>query len=277
MAAIGAIRTGKGGVRMDLKVVTMNIRYGAARDGENAWLRRRTVACDCIGHMGPDLLCLQECLPFQSDEIKDRFPYMDHFGLGRYHLAPDIRPQEADSGEHCAIFFDARRLSLESCGTFWHSDTPDVPGTSSWGNSLARITTYGLFRLVGEEKSLAVFNTHYDWGDEYLEETTNLMLRRMESIAGDMPVVLTGDFNLTPDSRWHAAYERSYRDVWSLLSLPEEGAGTYHGYSGTPERRIDWILISTGVVPVAADVVTWNSAGRYPSDHFPVAAVLRIS
>ena len=39
--------------------------------------------------------------------------------------------------------------------------------------------------------------------------------------------------------------------------------------------RIDWILRSKGFSTVSAGIDRANNNGRYPSDHFPVEAILR--
>src|SRR5690606_42122146 len=54
--------------------------------------------------------------------------------------------------------------------------------------------------------------------------------------------------------------------------------GTFPDY-GTPVPdgdRIDWILTTPGVEVRAAAINTWTRYGRYPSDHTPVQALLRL-
>jgi endonuclease/exonuclease/phosphatase family metal-dependent hydrolase len=222
--------------------------------------------------MSPDILCLQECLPFQADEIKMEMPRLDHFGLGRYHGLEVPKPHECYSGEHCSIFFRVARLELQRCGTFWHSETPDLPGSLSWGNELPRTTTWGVFQIRGTERHLAVFNTHYGFGADYARRTTELMLKKIPEIAGDLPTVLVGDFNLAPDSAVHRSFEDGLMDVWETLGNPEEDGGTFHKFEGSPRDRIDWIFLSPTLAPVRAEQIRYSRDGRYPSDHFPVMA-----
>ena len=49
-----------------LRVMSFNIRYGTAKDGDNVWGNRRDLVVDTIRAFDPDLLGTQETLPFQS-------------------------------------------------------------------------------------------------------------------------------------------------------------------------------------------------------------------
>jgi endonuclease/exonuclease/phosphatase family metal-dependent hydrolase len=51
----------------------------------------------------------------------------------------------------------------------------------------------------------------------------------------------------------------------------------YHAFTGVPQGgRIDWILFDRRFDCLSASVDRRSKAGRYPSDHFPVAATLRL-
>jgi endonuclease/exonuclease/phosphatase family metal-dependent hydrolase len=66
-----------------------------------------------------------------------------------------------------------------------------------------------------------------------------------------------------------------YRASHPVLG-PDEG--TRHGFSGrTNGPRIDWIVISTEFKPIESSIVHANRNGKYPSDHFPVTAVLKLN
>ena len=60
-----------------LRVMTFNIRYGTAPDGENAWLRRRALLLDVIADHDPAVLGVQEAVRFQLDEIRRAMPRQD--------------------------------------------------------------------------------------------------------------------------------------------------------------------------------------------------------
>jgi len=266
-----------------IRFVTFNVRCGPSEDGPNHWDMRKGIFLDALGQMAPHILAVQECYPFQGDEIGMRFPNWGRIGVGRYHGvdAPE-RQCESRSGEHTYIFFDAVRYQADSCGAFWHSDTPDRPASTSWGNDLPRVTTWAVLRLRSSGRAFTVFNTHYHWDEPYRRKTTDLHLERVPRIAGGLPSVFSGDFNLPPDCETHARFTADapeglgLRDAWRLLGRSEEGAGTSHSFTGKPENRIDWILVSREFSPLSIEKVGFQRQGRFPSDHFPVLAELEL-
>lgn len=269
-----------------MKIISFNLRYGSANDGPNNWSNRKDIVIETINSLKPHLMGTQECMPFQSDDIKSSIHYLNDFGLGRYHSVPTKeRPQESYSGEHCSIFYDFRYLELKECGTFWHSDTPEIPGSVSWENAQARITTWGIFETIKERKKFIYFNTHLAanlvLSDPYTKKTTDLHIDRIRGLSGNLPRLLTGDFNLNPGTEPHIRLTDTgpespgMKDTWIMLNKPEKDGYTTHNFDGKPKKeRIDWILASPQFKPQSMEVVVFNRNGRYPSDHFPVVAEL---
>ena len=118
-----------------LTVMSFNIRYGTANDGDNHWTRRREMLFDVVREQNADLLGVQEALAGQIDEIVAAVPAYAVVGVGR----DDGRAR----GEFSAILFRRDRFRVADSGTFWFSDTPGVPGSKSWGNSITRICHLG--------------------------------------------------------------------------------------------------------------------------------------
>jgi endonuclease/exonuclease/phosphatase family metal-dependent hydrolase len=269
--------TGSSG-REPIRLASFNLRYGSAADGPNHWDLRKGILLDAIQEIDPHVMGVQECMPFQGDEITMRFPHLGRLGVGRYHgVVVGDRPHESRSGEHCDIFFDSRRFLAEQCGTFWHSETPDVPGSISWGNNLARITTWAILRSRSGCGRFAFFCTHYHGSEPCCTKATNLMIERIGTIAAGLAAVVVGDFNLTPDNPNHDRLTEAapggpgLRDVWQVLGKSEQDAGTCHDFDGKPTTRIDWILVRA-LTPVAIERSLFQRGGRFPSDHFPLVA-----
>ena len=118
--------------------MSFNIRYGTAPDGENRWERRRESVVHVIREFDPAVVGLQEALRFQLNELRAALPGCEEIGVGRR----DGR----EAGEYAAILYDRRRLEVVEQGTFWFSETPAVPGSTSWGNRITRICTWARFR-----------------------------------------------------------------------------------------------------------------------------------
>ena len=138
------------------RVLSFNIRYGLADDGDNSWPQRRELVFEAIRAGSYDFIGLQEALPFQIEEIQERLP--------GYGLLSRTREADPNEGEACAIFYRSSRWRLdpEQHGTFWLSATPEEPGSKSWDSSLPRIATWGAFISRQTDQQIYVYNTHFD-------------------------------------------------------------------------------------------------------------------
>lgn len=272
---------------LDLDVMSFNIKYGTAPDGLNHWLRRRRMVFDLMKSYRPDVMCLQEALRSQIGQIRRALPEYAMVGVGR----DDGRKQ----GEHVPILYLAARFVVSEENTFWLSDTPTVAGSTSWDHRIPRICTY--VRLVHEPTGTAfyVFNTHLDHTSQRARELGAELISGTigERMHGD-PVILTGDMNAESDNT-ALAYLRGesglsvaselpevapspeLRDTFSIAHPGEPEDGTLHSFEGgTHGPRIDYIMASDEIEVLSAEICRDNRNGRYPSDHYPVMARLRI-
>ena len=125
-------------------------------------------------------------------------------------------------------------------------------------------------------------NTHYHWDEPYVSNSSKLMIQKQEEIAGTLPMILMGDFNLSPKSDSHALFcgkkemdglKGRFIDAWIAAGKSEQDAGTYHGFKGDRSGdRIDWILNTPELKMKNIQIIYDNRDGRFPSDHFPVIA-----
>lgn len=256
-----------------LKVMSFNIRYGTARDGDNAWELRRDAVVDVIEAFGPHVLGVQEALRFQLDELSASLPGYREIGVGRTDGVAE--------GEYAAILVDASRLEVLEHGTFWFSDTPEVPGSASWGNDIPRICTWARLgdRTTGD--SLYVYNVHWDHRSQpSRERSAELLLERItQRESGEDPVLVTGDFNAGESN---AAFRQlvaapivGLSDTFRVRHPEATGVGTFNGFEGdTSGEKIDAVLASDGWEVLASEIVRDAPGGRYPSDHFPVSATV---
>jgi endonuclease/exonuclease/phosphatase family metal-dependent hydrolase len=261
---------------LDVRVMSFNIRYGTANDGADAWPLRRDLALRVVRDFAPTVLGVQEALHFQIEELRAAFPDYGVVGVGR--------SDGVEAGEYAAILFDARRLRVVESGTFWLSETPDVPGSMHWGNRITRIATWARFHDRARDTTFVVFNTHWDHESQpSRERSARLVLDRIAARNPAVPLILTGDFNAGEDN---AAFRALLSDARAAAALVDSfrvvhpdatGTGTFHGFRGTPGAdRIDAIFTSPHWRVLDAAIVRTQSAGRFPSDHFPVTAVLRL-
>ena len=252
-----------------LRIMSFNIRLPAESDGVDYWETRKPLAVRMLREQQPDVIGLQELVKAQADYLARELPQYAWFGRGR----------EADGGgEHMGVFYRKDRLTVIESGDFWLSDTPDVAGSITWGHPHPRMVTWALFEQRSDGRRFYLFNTHLPYRDE--DEAARLkgaqaIARRLATLPDDVPVVLTGDFNTTPDSDAHAVLAGTLQDAWTTAPRVEGIDATFHGFTGRADRRIDWIFVRGAQLESITSVTTrWNN--RYPSDHFPLVATLRL-
>ncbi|MGA0586748.1 endonuclease/exonuclease/phosphatase family protein [Dyella sp. KRB-257] len=251
----------------DLRVMTFNVRTPSA-DGVNVWENRRELFVRTVRDADPDVFGTQELHRRQGDYVVAKLPQYAWFGEGR-------RGGEGD--EHMGVFYRRDRLKVIASGNFWLSDTPDVPGSISWGHPYPRMVTWALFERKADGRRFYFFNTHLPYRDRdepARSKGAREILARLQALPKGVPIVLTGDFNTTPASEAHALLTGLLVDA--RTSAPEHAGpdNTFHNFTGTPTKRIDWIL-TRGFTALRADTITAHEGAVYPSDHFPVLAVLR--
>ena len=257
--------------REPITVMTFNIRYGTAKDGDNEWTRRRTMLFDLVREQDADLVGLQEALDFQVDEITAAVPGYATIGVGR--------DDGGARGEFAAILFRRTRFRVAEAGTFWFSDTPTVPGSKSWGNTITRICTWA--RLIDRDgRGFFVYNVHLDHQSQpSRERSTGLLRERIDarSFAAE-PVVVTGDFNVGEKNPALATLVGPFVDTYRVVRPQETTVGTFTGFKfgNVDGEKIDYILVQPGSDVMHADIVRFTRDQRYPSDHFPVVARVRL-
>lgn len=256
-----------------LDVMSFNLRVAGVTP-PHSWQSRRPVMAALLTAERPHLIGTQEGLAAQLDDIEnDLGPAYDRIGTGR---------DGGGRGQQTAILYDTTRLSALASGHFWLSETPEVPGSSSWNSGYVRMVTWVRFTDSVTGREFYAVNAHLDNRSAGARlRGTRLLGRRLAAFAA-LPIVLTGDFNSpagTAGEPYRLLTERAgLRDTWT--AAPEHGPeyGTFHDYRplvpGGP--RIDWILTTPDVTALAALMNTHHEGRRYPSDHLPVQARIRL-
>ena len=265
-----AMAYGKAEDKEVLKIATFNLRMDTPSDGENAWFHRKDMVNDLIRFYGFDLFGTQEGFTHQLNDI---------LRLSDYRFIGVGRDDGKDAGEHCAIFYRSDRFKVLDQGDFWLSEHPEKPGRGWDGTCCNRICTWGKFEDLKNHKQFYFFNVHYEYeGDVARRESSNLMISRIKSIAGNQPVFLTGDFNAFPTEEPIRILNDSgfLNDSYKITKeAPFGPVCTYHGYDSTikTEERLDYIWVTDSIQIDKYGVLTNTLYGHTPSDHFPVMVV----
>lgn len=271
---------------LPLQVMNFNIRYGTANDGENRWENRRELVFDLLRRHKSDVVGLQEALRFQIDEIREALPQYNELGVAR--------DDGGTKGEYCAILYDEGRLSVDESATFWFSETPEVPGSSHWGNACVRICTWARFIERKSGRAFYFFNLHLDHVSQPSREKSAVLLaKRIHDRKYPDPFIVTGDFNVGEDNpvtrylkgKASLGAEDEAKstnpvpmvDTFRVLHPDAVEVGTFNGFKGRRDgEKIDYIFTQPGAIVLDAQILRSHVDGRYPSDHFPVIATLRL-
>ena len=256
-----------------LNVMTFNIRYNTPNDSLNAWPYRKDKAASQILFHEAHMVGLQEALIGQINDLLERLPKYKSIGVGR--------DDGKEKGEFSSILYDTTRLQLLQTQTFWLSEQPTVAGSKSWDAAITRIVTWAKFRDRVTKKTFFHFNTHFDHiGKIARRESAKLLLQKIHDIAGTTAIIVTGDFNATPQDEpiqviTDVNNPLHLTDTKALSQLPHYGPhGTFSAF-GPYERTnepIDYIFIKKGIKVLQHATLSQNWGGRYSSDHYPVFA-----
>ncbi|WP_407484050.1 endonuclease/exonuclease/phosphatase family protein [Elizabethkingia meningoseptica] len=254
-----------------LKVMSFNIRMSTDSDKENSWKNRKEEALQLMDYYHPAVLGVQEALPEQMQDIKNGLPGYQYVGVGR--------DDGKEKGEFSAIFYDTKKLKMIEGNTFWLSPTPDKP-SKGWDAALNRICTYALFQDLKTKKKFWAFNLHFDHiGNEARKQSSYLILKKMKALNKEnLPVVLSGDFNLTEDTEPLKIIAAEMKDTFYNSENKHYGPkGTFQDFNvNVPAKdRIDYVFVKGFNVISHRHINDRRESLLYPSDHFPVFTELK--
>ena len=251
-----------------ITVGTFNIRFDNPRDSGNLWKDRSAIVSNLIRFHEFDVLGVQEALQNQLADISSALPEYAVYGKGR--------DDGKSGGEHSAIYYKKDRFQLLKSGDFWLSETPDVPGKGWDATCCNRICSWVFLKDLTTKKEFYVFNVHFDHqGVVARKESSVLMLRKINQIAGNSPVLLTGDFNGGRNSEWYQTLANSnlISDVHKSVKYPYANNSSSNGFRvPRGEAVIDHIFMSKHFRANKWGILTDTYFGKFPSDHFPVLA-----
>lgn len=257
----------------EIKIATYNIRYANPKDSGNLWQDRKSHVVQLIRYHQFEIFGIQEGLRNQIDDLKMLMPEFTWYGIGR--------DDGISKGEHSAIFYKTDAFEAEAKGDFWLSTTPDKPGPG-WDANLNRICTWVKLKDKKTKKTFFVFNAHYDHqGVQARVESSKLILKKIQELAGSSPVVFMGDLNGGRESDWYLQLARSgwMRDGHGLAEFIYQPNGSFNGFRFDDVRKdvIDHIFLSNHFSVRRWAVLTDTYNGKFPSDHFPVAAEIQLN
>lgn len=264
-----------------IKVVSFNLRRDFGPQRKNKWDTRKDYAAQLIQDSGAAIIGVQEFLPKMRKDMKQLLHGYSIFGRGR------TNGKKEKNDEHSDIILKNEDVELITCRTFWLSKNPESPSRAYYA-PFPRICTVAEVRLKNSGERIRVFNAHFDHICSMARTLSVKMILEKINEMNDrdpLPTIVMGDFNARPDS-YAVRYIRdklySYSNVHlnDIYGYVDKLIGnTYHGFKGkikTKFKPIDYIFVSDEFEIVNAVVDTSSFDGQYPSDHYPIAATLRL-
>lgn len=254
-------------------VASFNLRFDNPRDTGNLWINRAPVVANLIRFHDFDVFGTQEGLQNQLDDISKALPEYTRYGVGR--------DDGKDKGEHSAIFFRKDRFELLKKGDFWLSQTPEKPSLGWDATCCNRICSWVHLQDKKTGKKFYFFNAHFDHqGVQARKESSKLILQKIKEIAGAEPTILTGDLNGDHNSEWYQALATSdiLRDTYKEVKYPYANNASFNAFGATRGRYeiIDHIFTTNHFMINKWGVLTDTYHGKFPSDHFPVLAAVKM-
>ena len=244
-----------------------------SNDGANGWEARRELLSEVLRGYDPDVLAVQEAYLPQVEYLRQALPEYEAISVGR---------EDGDTeGEHCTILFRRDRLQADAHGTFWFSETPDVPGSRHSTRVHARICTWARL-LTPTGQAFYVYNLHLDHESQLARaRSVLLLLDHLQRRQPADPVLVMGDFNMGEDNpalaQMAASTDPPLLDTFRAAQPEAKDTGTFHEFTGaTDGDKIDYIFATPEFQTLAAGILRDHRDGCYPSDHFPILTRLRL-
>ncbi|MFC4676119.1 endonuclease/exonuclease/phosphatase family protein [Dysgonomonas termitidis] len=262
---------------IDLNVMSFNVRYDNPGDSLNSWQYRKDIAAQTIKAQNADIVGTQEVLVNQLNDLKTSLLEYNAIGIGRI--------DGIEKGEYCAVLYKKERFKEVKSGHFWLSETPEVIGSKGWDGACERVATWIILEEMSSKKQIFFINTHLDHvGKVARQEGVTLLLDRIGELSKGLPVILTGDFNATPDSEVikHVTNPATPNYLMHTKDIAVVKSGTdwtFHGFGQVPlEKRefIDYIFVKPDTKVLKHTVIPEELDGKFISDHSVVTAQIEI-
>ena len=262
--------------KLNIKCMTLNLRYDNKKDGLNRWNNRRKDVINFVQNENVDIICFQEVLHNQlMDLVSDLYSY-SYVGVGRED--GNMR------GECVPVFYRKDKFTKVTDGTFWLSEHPNIVGSVGWDASLPRIATWIKLKDKKTGSVFYIMNTHFDHkGHKARKESARLIKEWFESRMPNNPFVLAGDLNVNMHSETYRILStdtRLMRDSYNISKIKDGVGYTFHDFGKKQEAdrsKIDYIFVSPSLrvrkLSIPREI---PHHGVYLSDHNPIVVWLQL-
>ena len=250
----------------EIKVMSYNIRLSSGTikaDSIYHWEHRKQASLNLMHEENPTVFGLQEACPDQMDYMVENLPEYGYIGVGR--------DDGKRKGEFMSIFYKKEEVEFIDGGTFWLSETPEKV-SQGWDAACRRTCTWTRMRMKATGDEFIYLNTHLDHrGAKAQEESIKLIIERIKPyLDEELPIFLTADFNLSPDSPFIAPLREVMDDARDAADETDH-RGTFNGWNEIKEPVIiDHIFLKNAEAYSFKVLCDKNYGAPLISDHYPV-------
>ena len=271
-----------------LMIMSSNVRFASARNkssnpdtGDRDWTNRKSAYYAMVNFYRPAVIGLQEAEKEQVKDIKDNCSGYGYYGLGRKNskdiLADDsywgLVPGTQAGEESSTILYRTDLITLGSHGTFWHSNSPNTAGSyfPAMTDHVPQTSTWAILTYKPTNTQFFLLNTHLSLYDSRPDEIALILNSVASKNTGNLPVVMTGDWNLQEGDSWLNPIENAYSNA-RHRAQKSDFYGTYHWW-GTESKVIDHIYYKGfgDCLMYHTDNRKWNN--KYVSDHYAIFTI----
>lgn len=256
-----------------MKILSFNLRNSNDTDGHSVAERAPRVMWT-IENEDPDLMGMQEYGERMENIIHEKLIEKYGFyekGTGKIYAPADVKLLSSP------ILWRKSRFDCLDKGYFWLSEKPEER-TVSFDDKYNEVRACVWVKLVDRQtgKTFIFMNTHFGVGKRCISESPRIISEYVKRF-GDLPIIITGDYNMKPDSDGYAAMSESFTDVNMVTTM--DMRKTFHSYNRIPEeerRTLDYCFVKGGVKAVDYEVIDRLFDGCFSSDHYPIRAEVEL-
>lgn len=254
--------------------MSFNLRADNILDVKNRWNKRAKIVYDLIETYGCDIIGLQEVTKKMYVDLSEHIKKYKVIGQGRTELFFEEK-NNLLIGEEYTILKDE---------TFWLSKTPYKKGSSIWYSLFPRICTTAIVAAENGHK-VRIYNTHLDCLlPSAREYGLKIIIKDIEKQHEQekLPCIVMGDFNAKPNSKLIKKFAQGIYSGKRFVAVQDVRKELYEEttMSMFKDRQkgmhIDYIFVSEEFKIEDVQIVKFNEGGKYPSDHYPLIADLKL-
>jgi endonuclease/exonuclease/phosphatase family metal-dependent hydrolase len=246
--------------------MTFNLRCDFPLDFNNRWDSRKNMIYHVMSDYKCDIIGTQEVKDNMFKDIEDNVK--DYIIIGQPR-------SKKNSSERNNILISKKHI-IHEYKTFWLSENPDKIGSRKWYSLFPRICTTAIVEI--DNNKVRICNSHLD---NFLPKAREYGLKKLmevieeEQKKEELPIILMGDFNATPDSKLINDFAKGKFSKKKLVAVQETNKKLYNEVTRDSFKRkqqgvhIDYIFVSQEIEVVNAEIIKYNIHGKYPSDHYP--------